>query len=72
MDVVIGMVLAFLLGAYIREPFAFKERVKEETKVDDEILSLLKEEQDAEKKRQIQIYKALQWNGKKGGISEEN
>ena len=72
MDTVIGMLLAFLLGAYIRSPFAFKQRVKEDKTVDDELQEMMREEAEAEKRRQLQIYKALQWNGKKGGLDEEN
>lgn len=71
MDTVIGMVLAFLLGAYVREPFALKEK-KEVKEQDNELLDMMREEQKEEQRRQLQIYKALQWNGKKGKLNEED
>lgn len=69
----IGILLAFILGAYIRKPFALKRvEKKEEETVDNEVLDFLKEEAKQEQKRQLQMYKALQWNGKKGRLEDED
>lgn len=69
----IGILLAFILGAYIRKPFTLNRvEKKEEEKVDEDLTDFLREEAKMEQKRQIQMYKALQWNGKKGRLEDED
>ena len=67
METVIGMVLAFVLGAYIRQPFKVYEKHPEEPKesIDKDIEEYMIEESKREQERQFQIFKALNWNGGK-------
>lgn len=68
-EIVIGMMIAFILGAYIRQPFALKKNVsepKQEMDVDEEMKRFMEQESENEQKRQMQMFKALYWNGEKG------
>lgn len=69
----IGMCLSFVLGAYVRKPFEFNFKHKEEPlpKLDAEIQALIDEEEKAEQRRQLQIFKALNWNGEKEILRDE-
>lgn len=69
----IGMCLSFVLGAYVRKPFEFNFKQKEEPapKLDAEIQALIDEEEKAEQRRQLQIFKALNWNGEKEILRDE-
>jgi len=69
----IGMCLSFVLGAYVRKPFEFKFKHKEEPapKIDADIQALIDEEEKAEQRRQLQIFKALNWNGEKEILRDE-
>lgn len=76
METVIGMVLAFLLGAYIRQPFALHKKIEvieqEDEPIDEFIEELLKEESKKEKARQEQMYNVFRWNGKKAKVTDED
>lgn len=68
MDVVIGMLFAFILGAYIRQPIQIKESVKKkmvETVQDEDMREWLKQQEAKEKERTKQLFDALNWNGEK-------
>lgn len=74
MDIVIGMLLSFLLGAYVRKPFLLFTRKEVQpnhsSEPDAELEQFLKEEAENERKRQIQMFKALNWNGGKDKLDE--
>ena len=76
METVIGMVLAFLLGAYIRQPFTLHKKieVKEEpvTELDEFLQDMMKEDAKKEQLRQIQMYNVFKWNGKKAKVTDED
>lgn len=71
----VGMVLAFALGAYIRQPFEVIARKAQNTApektADAELKEFLKKESEAEQRRQMQILKALSWNGEKEGVLKD-
>lgn len=71
METVIGMVLAFILGAFVRSPFPLKvkeDKPKTEAKeeADDGMTAWLRQQAEAEKERNRQLFTALNWNGKAG------
>lgn len=79
MDIIIGMVLAFLLGAYVRSPFKLWSIEEEPEPHEEEPLSeaelkikeLIEEGQREDQKRQIQIANALNWNGEREKLRDE-
>lgn len=70
MEIVVGMILAFLLGAYVRKPFEIRRAVEVQEKIpskdDEELMQLYEEEARKEAQRQIQMYNIMNWNGEKG------
>jgi hypothetical protein len=68
METVIGMLCAFLLGAFVRMPFELKqkERHQDAPPVDDTTQAWLKEQAELEAERNKQLFSALNWNGKAG------
>jgi hypothetical protein len=63
---VLGMLLAFILGAYIRQPFERKPRSEPEIKpqADLEEIKLTDEERKLQERRQEQLLKAWNYTGK--------
>lgn len=70
------MVLAFILGAYVRQPFALRNKIEviqeKEEKLDAELQKLLEDGAKLDKKRQLQFMNAMEWNGKKGIVNDED
>lgn len=63
---VLGMLVAFVLGAYIRQPFERTNRSEPEIKPQavPNVTELSKEEREAQERRQEQLLKAWNYTGK--------
>lgn len=64
MDVLIGCVVCFLLGAYIRKPFALTGKKSEEVK---EEIRLKKEDEKKNREWERQFRNLMMYDGTKNG-----